>query len=72
MTTTDTFEITVDADDQAAMAAGRFEACAEHRGADADAPCADCGWLAADHTAGLAEVIVVTRRFAATPLRRAS
>lgn len=73
MTATDTFEITADVDDElATAAAGRFEPCAEHRGTHADGPCADCGWLAADHTAGLAEVIVVTRRIALTPLRRAS
>ncbi len=50
---------------------GTFEACVEHRGPDADRPCAECGWLVADHTAGLAVVIEVGR--IATPaLRRAS
>ena len=72
MTATDTFGITGETDDVVAMAAGRFEACAEHRGPDADGPCADCGWLGVDHTVGLAEVIVVTRLRSATPLRRAS
>jgi hypothetical protein len=50
---------------------GWFEPCGEHRGPDADAPCAHCGWLAVDHTAGLAVVIEVGR-VAAAPLRRAS
>jgi len=59
-TTTDTF------------AAGWFEACVTHDGADVDAPCATCGWLAADHTAGLAPVIAVVPVTAPVPLRRAS
>jgi hypothetical protein len=76
MTMTDTYgteTLEGDAPDElVATAAGWFEACAEHRGGDADGPCTDCGWLATDHTSGLAEVIVVTRRAVATPLRRAS
>ena len=70
MTTTDSHEI-LDPDGPTA-AAGWFEACVAHRGADADGPCAACGWLAADHTAGLAEVIVVARPTVQPPLRRAS
>ncbi|MFA5883641.1 MAG: hypothetical protein WDA60_07310 [Acidimicrobiia bacterium] len=50
---------------------GWFEACVEHRGPVADGPCEHCGWLASDHTAGLAVVIEVGRVTAA-PLRRAS
>jgi hypothetical protein len=50
---------------------GWFEACGEHRGPGGDGPCEHCGWLAADHTAGLAVVIAVTR-VAPAPLRRAS
>jgi hypothetical protein len=53
------------------FAEGTFEACVEHRGPDADGPCSDCGWLVADHTAGLAVVIEVGR-VAAPALRRAS
>lgn len=68
MTAIDTYGI----HDTDACAAGRFEACGEHRGPDTDGPCTDCGWLAAEHTAGLAEVIVVRRRPVAAPLRRAS
>ena len=49
-----------------------FEACTEHRGEAVDGPCAVCGWLAADHTAGLAEVITVARTALDRPLRRAS
>jgi hypothetical protein len=49
-----------------------FEACTEHRAPDADAPCTRCGWLAADHTAGLAEVIAVGGPALAGALRRAS
>jgi hypothetical protein len=52
-------------------ATGWFEACAEHRGPDLDGPCRGCGWLASDHTAGLARVIAVVRPRPA-PLRRAS
>ena len=48
-----------------------FEACVEHRGAATDGPCDDCGWLAADHNAGLAVVIEVGRT-SAVALRRAS
>ena len=48
-----------------------FEACVEHRGPATDGPCDDCGWLAADHTAGLAVVIEVGRT-SAVALRRAS
>ena len=62
-------------DDPAAdptFADGWFEACVEHRGADADAPCAHCGWLPVDHTAGLAEVIAVGRPTVSPRLRRAS
>lgn len=50
---------------------GTFEACVEHRGPDADAPCTECGWLVADHTAGLAVVIEVGQ-VTAPALRRAS
>ena len=50
---------------------GTFEACVEHRGPDADGPCGECGWLSADHTAGLAVVIEVAR-IPAPALRRAS
>jgi len=70
MTTTDTFGN--HEADQLAAAVGRFEACVDHRGPEADGPCAECGWLAADHTAGLAEVIEVTRAAVAPALRRAS
>ena len=48
---------------------GWFEPCLEHRGPGSDGPCDDCGWLAVEHTAGLAVVIEVTAR---PPLRRAS
>jgi len=47
-----------------------FEACVEHLGDD-DGPCARCGWLDVDHTAGLAVVIEVGR-LSPAPLRRAS
>lgn len=57
--------------DELDVAVGRFEACVEHRGPDLDARCAACGWPAADHTAGLAEVVEV-RRTVVTTLRRAS
>jgi len=67
---TDTFR-TAGTGSAEAPVTGWFEPCTEHRGADADAPCAECGWLATDHTAGLADVITVTRRVA-VPLRRAS
>lgn len=56
-------------------AAGRFEPCASHRGADADGPCTGCGWLASEHTTvatGLAVVIEVATAAPALPLRRAS
>lgn len=60
------------ADDVADVVDGWFEPCAEHRGPTADGPCAGCGWLAADHTAGLAVVIEVVPVTTARPLRRAS
>ena len=52
-------------------AVARFAACAEHVGANTNGPCDDCGWLAADHTAGLATVIAVVHR-EPTRLLRAS
>ena len=36
------------------LAHGSFEPCVEHRGPAVDGPCDDCGWLVAEHTAGLA------------------
>jgi len=55
------------------VAHGWFESCVEHRGATHDDPCDDCGWLAAEHTAGLAVVIeVIPVTTARPPLRRAS
>jgi hypothetical protein len=49
-----------------------FEACTEHRGDLADGPCTQCGWLAGDHTAGLAEAVSGPWTSPARPLRRAS
>lgn len=68
MTSTETRE-TEETDET--LARGWFEACPEHRAPDADGPCTRCGWLAVDHTAGLAAVITVGRPVVA-PLRRAS
>lgn len=55
------------------VAHGWFEPCVEFRGSTHDDPCDDCGWLGAEHTAGLAVVIEVTPvTTARPPLRRAS
>jgi hypothetical protein len=50
----------------------RYEPCAQHAGATDDEPCARCGWLAVEHTAGLAVVIEVAPITTAHALRRAS